>query len=154
MSIASTIYRILDRALCSVGIVIRPNSTTLPSASPSVSSGSGAPSATEPNGSLYLRTDGLPYARRAGAWGHVLDEGVVQQSVIAGGLAGAHTVAGIASGDALVSVWYQVQDSVTPNYSVSDLTSEFIVSGTDTVDNTGGTDTSGGVLLVTWLDLT
>jgi hypothetical protein len=40
--------------------------------SPTVTSGSGAPSATEPNGSLYLRTNGgaasTLYARISGAW--------------------------------------------------------------------------------------
>ncbi len=40
--------------------------------SPTVTSGSGAPSATEPNGSLYLRTNGTAlstvYARVSGAW--------------------------------------------------------------------------------------
>ena len=40
--------------------------------SPTLTSGSGAPSATEPNGSLYLRTGGAAtttlYARISGAW--------------------------------------------------------------------------------------
>lgn len=40
--------------------------------SPTVTSGSGAPSASEPNGSLYLRTNGTAlstiYARVSGAW--------------------------------------------------------------------------------------
>lgn len=40
--------------------------------SPTVTSGSGAPSASEPNGSLYLRTGGAAattlYARVSGAW--------------------------------------------------------------------------------------
>jgi hypothetical protein len=40
--------------------------------SPTVTSGSGAPSASEPNGSLYLRTNGgaasTLYARISGAW--------------------------------------------------------------------------------------
>lgn len=42
------------------------------STSPTVTSGSGAPTATEPNGSLYLRTNGTAlstiYARVSGAW--------------------------------------------------------------------------------------
>lgn len=42
------------------------------STSPTVTSGSGAPSATEPNGSLYLRTGGAAgttlYLRISGAW--------------------------------------------------------------------------------------
>lgn len=40
--------------------------------SPTITSGSGAPSATEPNGSVYLRTNGAAastiYARVSGAW--------------------------------------------------------------------------------------
>jgi hypothetical protein len=40
--------------------------------SPTITSGSGAPSAAEPNGSIYLRTDGTNattlYVRAAGAW--------------------------------------------------------------------------------------
>lgn len=40
--------------------------------SPTVTSGTGAPSATEPNGSIYLRTNGTAlstiYARVSGAW--------------------------------------------------------------------------------------
>ena len=40
--------------------------------SPTLTSGSGAPSATEPNGSVYLRTNGAAastiYARVSGAW--------------------------------------------------------------------------------------
>ena len=42
------------------------------STSPTVTSGSGAPSATEPNGSVYLRTNGSSastlYVRVSGAW--------------------------------------------------------------------------------------
>lgn len=41
-----------------VGVGVRPASTTLDSATPTITSGSGAPSSTEPAGSLYLRTDG------------------------------------------------------------------------------------------------
>ena len=44
-------------------------------ASPSITSGTGAPSAAEPNGSVYLRTDGTAattiYRRAAGAWSAV-----------------------------------------------------------------------------------
>ena len=37
-------------------------------ASPTLTSGSGAPSASEPNGSMYFRTNGVEYNRVAGAW--------------------------------------------------------------------------------------
>ena len=41
--------------------------------SPSITAGSGAPTSTEPNGSLYMRTDGTTaddtlYARIGGSW--------------------------------------------------------------------------------------
>lgn len=43
-----------------------------PATSPTITSGAGAPSATEPNGSLYFRTDGgastTLYVRHTGAW--------------------------------------------------------------------------------------
>ena len=56
-----------------VGLAVKSAASTLPLAAPTVTSGSGAPSATEPNGSIYLRTNGANadqaiYARIGGAW--------------------------------------------------------------------------------------
>lgn len=39
---------------------------------PTISAGSGAPSASEPNGSLYLRTSGLIYRRVGSAWEQII----------------------------------------------------------------------------------
>lgn len=56
-----------------VGVAVKSAASTVPSSAASITSGSGAPSATEPNGSIYLRTDGANadqaiYARIGGAW--------------------------------------------------------------------------------------
>lgn len=62
----------LKGALCGLGLIIRTSPTSVVSADPTLSSGSGAPSAAEPNGSVYLRTDGangtVLYARVSGSW--------------------------------------------------------------------------------------
>jgi hypothetical protein len=73
-----------------------------------------------------------------------------QIALIAGGAAGAHTVTGLAEIDRLISV--HEQDGTTG--LLTDLTSEFAVSGLspDTIDNTGGTDTTGDTLLVSYGD--
>jgi len=56
-----------------VGIGVATSIAEAESAVPTISSGSGAPSAAEPNGSLYMRTDASNaddalYSRIAGAW--------------------------------------------------------------------------------------
>jgi len=56
-----------------VGVAVKPASSTLPLDAPTITSGSGAPTATEPNGSIYLRTNGTTadqaiYARISGSW--------------------------------------------------------------------------------------
>lgn len=64
---------------------------------------------------------------------------------VAGGVAGALTVTGIAVGDTLVSV-VKVVDST---HAATDLTSEFSITGTNTIDNTGGTTTASSHVIVT-----
>jgi hypothetical protein len=76
---------------------------------------------------------------------------------IAGGSAGAHTVTGVAVGDQLGGVLYVVNAS--PLNTVSDLMAEFTGTGkgittTNTIANGGGTDTTGGFLIVSWVDKT
>jgi hypothetical protein len=71
-----------------------------------------------------------------------------------GGTAGAHAVTGILKGDELISVIESSQTNAIP----TDRTAEFIAC-TDNgivrldgyVDNTGGTDTSNDLLIVTWI---
>lgn len=60
-------------ALRSVGIGIAPSATTADASVPTITAGSGAPSASAPNGSLYMRTDAADadaslYQRIGGAW--------------------------------------------------------------------------------------
>ena len=59
--------------VAAVGYIVKALPADLPSVAPTVTSGSGAPSATEPNGSIYLRTNGASadeaiYARIGGSW--------------------------------------------------------------------------------------
>lgn len=49
--------------------------------SPSISSGSGAPSEAEVNGSLYLRTNGALYQRVGGAWDEIADSIIYNQTL-------------------------------------------------------------------------
>ena len=85
--------------------------------------------------------------------------GAVKTTVIAGGAAGDHTVTGIATDDALRAVLeldFTLAEGApnTRTWAVADLTSEFSIGAADTINNTGGTDTSGAVLVVVYEDLT
>lgn len=79
--------------------------------------------------------------------------GFLKAALISGDVAGDHTVTGIASGDELVSVLLHEIDTGAL-VDISDLTSEFSIKGADTIENDGGTDTTGSKLLVLYLDLT
>lgn len=63
-------------ALAAAGLIVRPTADTPDTDSPSLTSGSGAPAATEPNGSLYARTTGKIYQRVSGAWQDLMDAAV------------------------------------------------------------------------------
>jgi hypothetical protein len=69
---ASRFTSLLRGSLAAVTLGVRPTASTAASSTPTISSGSGAPTASEPNGSIYLRTDGAAattiYVRAAGAW--------------------------------------------------------------------------------------
>jgi hypothetical protein len=67
----------------------------------------------------------------------------LKQTVIAGGAAGNLTVTGIKVGHRLVSV-LNLTDG-------TDLTSEFSVSATNTINNTGGTSSATKKVLVTYI---
>lgn len=73
----------------------------------------------------------------------------VKAAVVAGGSAGNKTVTGIKATDALVIVLALV-GAGTAITDVTDLTSEFTITAADTINNTGGTDTTGSKLLVFW----
>lgn len=70
--VSSHIYQKLKRALAAFGIVVRTSATSVLTSDPTISAGSGAPSEAEPNGSIYLRTNGASgttlYTRVSGAW--------------------------------------------------------------------------------------
>lgn len=62
----------LKRAAALLGLIIRTSKTSVLDNDPTITSGSGAPSEAEPNGSIYLRTGGASgttlYIRASGAW--------------------------------------------------------------------------------------
>ncbi len=72
----------------------------------------------------------------------------IHQTVIAGGGAGNHTVTGIATTDTLISVMHL--DATDASETAADLTAEFEAPAPDTIANVGGTDTTGGYLVVTY----
>jgi len=55
-------------AYCARGFIVRTTESSVVSADPTISSGSGAPSLAEPDGSVYLRTNGVIYKRASAAW--------------------------------------------------------------------------------------
>ena len=72
-------------------------------------------------------------------------------AIISGGAAGAHALPGggpLDTGDDLLSVRHVSADLVTN----ADLTAEFSITGSNTIDNTAGTDTTGDFLVVTWAE--
>lgn len=77
---------------------------------------------------------------------------LIVAEVIAGGAAGALTVTGIATTDTLIGVIRFDLDATASNIDVDDLTSEFSITAADTIDNTGGTATTGDKLLVLYLN--
>lgn len=80
-----------------------------------------------------------------------LATGFIKMALIAGGAAGNHTVTGIAAGDALIGVLHLPADGTAED--IADLTSEFVVSAANTINNTGGTATTSGKLLVFYQDV-
>lgn len=83
-----------------------------------------------------------------------IGEQLFRSAVIAGGAAGNHTVTGIAVGDTLVGVIRLDRDATAANINITAITSEFSVSATNTINNTGGTNTTGDSLLVLYQDNT
>jgi len=59
--------------VAAVGYIVKALPADLPTEAPTVTSGTGVPATIEPNGSIFLRTNGTTadqaiYARIAGAW--------------------------------------------------------------------------------------
>lgn len=96
---------------------------------------------------LNLDVNGTPYYGTPAA----VAAGDVHIVAIAGGAAGNHTVTGIAVGDSLSSViFFDDLGGTAP--AVTDLTAEFTVSAPDTIENAGHTDTTGGFLVIGWVE--
>lgn len=67
------------KAIASVGVAILSAARDDVTAAPTITSGSGVPSASEANGSIYLRTDGTDgddslYMRIGGSWAAILGQ--------------------------------------------------------------------------------
>lgn len=61
------------KALAAVGLGVRTSATEVDASTPTITAGSGAPSASEPNGSIYMRTNASTaaesiYSRIGGSW--------------------------------------------------------------------------------------
>lgn len=74
----------------------------------------------------------------------------IKQAVIAGGSAGDLTVTGITTSDRLVAVTRLNRDATAANVNIDSLTSEFSITASDTINNAGGTATTGDALQVIW----
>lgn len=87
-----------------------------------------------------------------GATSHIIR---VRPAYLQGGSAGDITFAPITEDDKIVSVWAITMVEAGPNtFAVpADLTSEFSIKvGGGAINNTGGTDTTGTLLIVEWFD--
>lgn len=73
----------------------------------------------------------------------------IEIAVLTGGAAGPYTVTGITTDDRLVMV---MSHSTTAHGPMTDRTSEFSISGANTITNTGGTDLTGENVIVYWGD--
>lgn len=74
-------------------------------------------------------------------------------NVIAGGAAGNHTLTGVAIGDELGGVLHVTKGAENLT-GVADLGSEFTILDDDVIENAGHTNTTGGYLIVSWINKT
>jgi len=70
---ASTFAKRFRKAIASTKFGVRTSATEADADTPTITSGSGVPAASEPNGSIYLRTDAANadqsiYSRIGGSW--------------------------------------------------------------------------------------
>lgn len=82
-----------------------------------------------------------------------IGEQLLKMAVVAGGAAGNITVTGIATADTLVGVLRMV-GAGTDVTDATDLTSEFTITAANTINNAGGTATTGSKLVVFYQDNT
>ena len=91
-------------------------------------------------------------ATGAGITKSKLAGGFLKVTLVTGGSAGNHTVTGITTSDEIS--WVGHLSTAAAIATLADLTSEFSITATNTINNTGGTDTTSDQLMVIWLDLT
>jgi hypothetical protein len=77
--------------------------------------------------------------------------GLLKQTIVAGAAAGDFTVTGIALNDRLISI-IEI-DGTDVSETFADLTAEFTITAANTINNAGGTATTGSGLIVTYLDV-
>lgn len=75
-----------------------------------------------------------------------INKGLVMQQAVAGAAAGNVTVSKIKLGDHLVSVIMVTATTA----ALTDLTSQFTISASGQINNTGGTSSASNGLIVTW----
>lgn len=80
-----------------------------------------------------------------------LGTGFLKVALVAGGAAGNFTVTGIATADSLITVLHLPNAGAVDD--IADLTAEFSIASANTINNTGGTASTGGLLLVIYQDV-
>jgi len=104
------------------------------------------------SGDITLAADGTTAIGASKVTGAMLLN-ILAQTVIAGGAAGDHTVTGIATDDHIVAVWRLNRDAaVVATIEITDITSEFTITGADTINNAAGTDTTGDSLMILYIN--
>jgi hypothetical protein len=77
---------------------------------------------------------------------------ILKMNIVTGGAAGNLTLTGIAPGDRIVSVL--VFTTAASIATGANLTSEFLITAADTINNTAGTSTASNLVIVFWEDRT
>jgi hypothetical protein len=102
--------------------------------------------------SEYISTTrGKIFIPTGGHQANLPKHGLLNVTLVAGGAAGDHTVAGIAAGDEIVFVGHF--STAAAIATLADLTSEF-TAGAGVVNNAAGTDTTSDQLMVIWINRT
>ena len=100
---------------------------------------------------LYVNPKTLADIAPNSVTNNMLAGGFLKVTLVAGGSAGDHTVTGITTADQIAFVGHF--STAAAIATLADLTSEFSITGTNTINTGGGTDTSSDQLMVMWLDL-
>lgn len=79
-----------------------------------------------------------------------LTTGFIKMALVAGAAAGNVTVTGIATADALIGVLHLPDAGAID--TMADLTAQFTITAANTINNTGGTASTDGKLLIFYQD--